>query len=106
VPHKRPFKQEAQETDVSENSGMSFLQKEDLVPGLDGVVHHSIKCYNCNQHGHYSSECPVEAPQDAVQMLQATTPRKKNLGRVSRQQEFSFTQSTTKKFDTQYMDPS
>ena len=34
--------------------------KDDLVASVNGSYHADITCYNCNNKGHYSNECPYE----------------------------------------------
>ena len=34
--------------------------KENLVASVNGSFHAEITCYNCNNKGHYSNECPYE----------------------------------------------
>ena len=34
--------------------------KDDLVASVNGTYHKEITCYNCNNLGHYSNECPYE----------------------------------------------
>jgi len=48
----------------------SFLQKSDglnLVPGVDGITHKGVQCWNCKATGHYSNKCPKK---DRVNLLQ------------------------------------
>ena len=62
-----------------EVSGITFLQNGTPVAGSDGATHSSVKCYNCNEYGHYASVCPTadnadsSTPQDGVQLLQTET---------------------------------
>ena len=55
-----------------ETSGISFLQAGEPTPGTDGQLHEQIRCYSCNDNGHYASECPQPRPRQAEghQMLQ------------------------------------
>ena len=32
-----------------------------LVPGVDGVTHENITCFNCHEVGHYAAQCPRAA---------------------------------------------
>ena len=34
------------------------MKNEDLVASVNGFFHNNITCYNCNNKGHYSNECP------------------------------------------------
>jgi hypothetical protein len=43
-----------------EVSGITFLQNSAPIPGTDGALHELIKCYNCQNQGHYASACPQE----------------------------------------------
>jgi hypothetical protein len=51
-------------------SGMTFVQSGTVVAGTDGKKYERIKCFNCEDFGHYSSVCPK--PQAGVQLLQTT----------------------------------
>ena len=51
-------------------SGITFLQNTPATPGTNGITHPSIKCYNCNLHGHYAGDCPQDNNRNEVTMLQ------------------------------------
>jgi hypothetical protein len=52
-------------------SGITFLQNSAPIPGTDVALHELIKCYNCQNQGHYASACPQEnREQVGVQLLQ------------------------------------
>jgi hypothetical protein len=62
-----------QPRDEEEVSGLIFLQNGAPAPGTDGALHEQIRCYNCQDLGHYASVCPQEnQEQGGVQLLQAT----------------------------------
>jgi hypothetical protein len=62
-----------QPRDDDDVSGLTFLQNGTTIPGTDGALHEQIKCYNCQNQGHYASVCPQEnQEQGGVQLLQAT----------------------------------
>ena len=43
---------------------------DELVASVNGTFHKSITCYNCQNKGHYSNECPyVEAKRGGVNLL-------------------------------------
>ena len=53
-----------------QTTATSFLQKSDglnLVPGVDGITHKGVQCWNCKATGHYSNKCPKK---DRVNLLQ------------------------------------
>ena len=67
------------EVQVADESvtAMTFLQNGTVVPGTDGVTHARTKCYSCNSHGHYASDCPTENQgTKAVQLLQTDSDAK------------------------------
>jgi hypothetical protein len=69
--YKAPlFRQQGgrEHNNANEVGRLSFLQNLAAVPGTDGVTHASIKCYNCQEQGHYASVCPVEEEVTTVQV--------------------------------------
>ena len=55
-----------------------------IIAGTDGRIHENVKCYGCNNYGHYQSHCP-----QTIDTRQSAQPHL-TMG-------FSFMQSTTKK---------
>ena len=70
---------------------MSFLQSGTPTPGVNGLTHKHIKCYNYNSAGHYASSC-LTAVQDGHQMLQLGAPTMDPSD--SYQSKFSFARRT------------
>ena len=58
-----------------------------IIAGTDGRIHENVKCYGCNNYGHYQSHCP-----------QTTDTRQSAQTHLT--MGFSFMQSTTKKQQT------
>ena len=58
-----------------------------IIAGTDGQIHENVKCYGCNNYGHYQSHCP-----------QTTDTRQSAQTHLT--MGFSFMQSTTKKQET------
>ena len=46
-----------------------FLQADTGIPGSDGIFRKNIKCFSCNNMGHYASVCTETGTEDSVQMI-------------------------------------
>ena len=56
--------------ETRDQTDMSFLQADTGIPGSDGVFHKNIKCFSCNNMGHYASVYTEPRTEEGVQMLQ------------------------------------
>jgi len=55
----------------------SFLQKtaeQKPVPGVDGILHKDVQCWNCKAFGHYSNQCPKKVGVNLLQNAPAKSP--------------------------------
>jgi hypothetical protein len=91
-----PFQQYGRRENRGEEeeiSGMTFLQNSTPVPGTDGATHERIKCYNCQNTGHYAGECPQESrDQQGVQLLQVAQDSSPSTMDETYVSEFTFLQ--------------
>jgi hypothetical protein len=72
-------------------SGITFLQNSGPIPGTDGALHELIKCYNCQNQGHYAGACPQEnREQVGVQLLQISHGTATDDNEEAYLSEFSF----------------
>lgn len=53
-------------------SSMSLVQASAPITGNDGATYNKINCYNCNNTGHNSNQCPQDRNRSGVQLLQAS----------------------------------
>ena len=70
--YKPPPGSATRSTQVEESEGgygVAFAQTVNTIAGDDGIVHEEITCYNCNNKGHYSSNCPNKNKTNGEVML-------------------------------------
>jgi hypothetical protein len=85
-PHRSDHKSHKQSRG---SSGVQFVQSgrasNTPVPGLDGVLHADIECFNCHDFGHYSPQCPLRKTNSSsesggFQLLQIASNESRNPG--------------------------
>jgi hypothetical protein len=86
-----PNNRRGNQTPESTQTGLTFVQNSAAVAGTTGVLHANIKCFNCNEKGHYASNCPEPNSQE-VQLLQLSTKHSEYTS------GFTFAQMSTQNF--------